>query len=130
MLDFVKVLLTAPVTLPWEWICAACGILLVLCFLIAWPVAFIHAHAGNSWRELLVTTTRIRVSWIWGWAMACFVLLAYVSTLAYLERMASWIAALPYLITAVLVLAIAAGMRRSLRRKVVDMQKLVQGGQR
>ena len=108
LIDFLKMLLTLPVALSLSLLIAACGILLAAAFLIAFGVAGIHSHAGKSWHELLVATTRVRVSWIWGWSVACVLLLAYVSSLVYLERVASWLAALPYLITATLTILFAA----------------------
>jgi hypothetical protein len=128
MFDFLRTLLTAPVALSWILLSLACVPLLALSGALAFFVAFIHAHSGKSWRELLVSTTRVRVSWIWGWAVSCLVLLSYLTALAYFERVASWIAALPYFITAALTLLIAAWLRHSIRAKVVTMQKLVQGG--
>ena len=127
-MEFVKTLLFAPVALPWLLVIVACGALFGVAFLMAWGVAFMHAHLAKSWQELLVTTTRVRVSWVWGWCAACFALLAYVSCLIYLERVAAWLAALPYLTVALVTLGIAAWLRRSLRIKVVKVQKLVQGG--
>jgi hypothetical protein len=125
---FLVALLTGPVVLSWQLLSAACMLLSTIAFLVAYCVALVHARAGKSWRELLVTTTRVRISWIWGWTAACVGLVLYVSTLAYLERVASWFAALPYLISAVLTLVVAAWMRHSVRAKVVRMQKIVQGG--
>ncbi len=127
--DFLTTLLTAPVVLSWMLLVIACGVLLALSFLVAYGVAGIHAHVAKSWHELLVTATRLRVSWIWGWSIACILLLAHLTALAYLDRVESWIAALPYLITATLTLGIAAWLRRTVRTKVVRMQKVVQGGQ-
>jgi hypothetical protein len=128
VIDFLKVLFTSPIALPWMLLIAACLVLLVFGYVIAYVCAFVHAHLGKSWRELLVTTTRASVSWIWGWIASCIVLLLYVAGLAYLERIGSWLAALPFLVTAVLTLCIAAWLRHSVRTRVVRLQKLVQGG--
>jgi hypothetical protein len=128
MSDFVRTLLTEPVALSWLLLTGACALLLVFACFIAGFIALIHAHSGESWRELLVTTTRVKISWIWGWAVACFALLLYVTSLTYLDRVGSWFAALPYLISAILTLGIAAWLRHSVRARVVKMQKLVQGG--
>jgi hypothetical protein len=128
VIDFLKVLFTSPMALPWMLLIGACLVLLLFGYVIAYLVAFAHAHLGKSWRELLVTTTRSRVSWIWGWTASCIVLLLYVAGLAYLERIASWLAALPFLVTAVLTLCIAFWLRHSVRTRVVRLQNLVQGG--
>ena len=131
MMDFLKTLLTSPVPLPWLWACVAVAVLWFMSWLIAYFVAIIHAHAGASWRELLVTTTRVKISWTWGWEVACFILLVYLTTLLFLDRVDSWMAALPYLITAIITLAIAASLRGSVRNEVVKMQRklVVKGGQ-
>jgi hypothetical protein len=128
MTVFLTALLTAPVALSWQLLSLACAVLLALCSLVAYLVALIHAHIGKSWRELLVSASRVRVSWIWGWLVSCYVLLSYLTALAYLQRVASWLAALPYLIAAVVTLVIATWLRHSIRTKVVTMQKLIQGG--
>jgi len=129
MIDFLRTLLTAPVSLSWLLVCGAVAFLLLIAWVIAYFVAIIHAHAGASWRELLVTTTRVKISWIWGWSVACFVLLVYVASLGYFERIESWFAALPYLIAAIITLGFAAWLRHSVRAKVVWLQKIVQRGQ-
>jgi hypothetical protein len=130
MMDFLRVLLTSPIALPWLMACIAVTVLWFISWLIAYFVAMMHAHAGASWRELLVTATRVKISWIWGWEIACFVLLVYLATLSYLGRIESWQAALPYLITALITVIIAFWLRQSVRKKVIRMQKLVhdQGG--
>ena len=127
-MDFLETLLTAPVTLSWQLLVVAVIALIGFVWVIAYLVAIIHAHAGASWRELLVTTTRVKISWIWGWSVACFALLVHLATLVYLGRVASWFIALPYLIAAVITIGIAAWLRHAVRTKVVRMQKLVQGG--
>jgi hypothetical protein len=128
-MEFLRTLLLAPVALSWLLLTLACGALFLVACLIAWVVAFTYAHWAKSWQELLVTTTRVKISWIWGWSAACLLLLAYVSSLVYRERVASWFAALPYLLIALVTLGIAAWLRHSVRTKVVKVQKLVQGGQ-
>lgn len=127
MIDFFLTLLTAPIRLAWLLLAGAAGFLLLLSWLTAWVVAFVHAHAGTAWKDVLLSNTRVKISWTWGWLVACAVLLLYVAGLGYLDRVGSWIAALPYLLAALFALLFATMLRHSVRKKVVDMQKVVQG---
>jgi hypothetical protein len=128
MLDFLKALLLTPVALTWLLLSGACLVLLLIATGLATLVSMLHLHLGKSWRDLLVTTTRVRISWIWGWAASCLVLLGYAASLAYLGRVESWYAALPYLIVAATCVCIAALLRHSVRARLIRMQRLVQGG--
>jgi hypothetical protein len=129
-MEFLRTLLIAPVALSWFLLMVASGALFISACLIALGVAFVHAHRGESWRELFVTTTRVRISWTWGWSVSCLVLLVYIGVLDYFfDRVASWFAALPYLIVALVALGIAAWLRHSVRTRVVRVQKVLQGGQ-
>jgi hypothetical protein len=126
--QFLKMLLFAPVVLPWIWVFIAAASLIGMGLIPAGLFSAVHARYTEGWRELLVTTTRVRVAWICGWAFTTLVILLWVATLMYLDRILSFRAALPHLFAAAATLSIAAALRSKVRSKVRTVQKLVQGG--
>jgi hypothetical protein len=127
-MTFLKTLFTAPVALPWLLLLLACSLMLAFLWLLAWPIALLHVHLAKSWRELVLTTTRVRLAWAWAWIAVSFLLFSYAATLIYINRISSWIAALPYLIATLCGILIAVWMRYRVRSKVTVAQRLVQGG--
>jgi hypothetical protein len=126
--QFLKVLLLAPVVLPWFWLVVAAASLIAMGLAPAFAFSAVHVRSAADWTELLVTTTRARVAWACGWAFTAFVILLWVATLMYLDRIFSFRAALPYLLAAATALLIAAFLRSKVRGKVRTVQRLVQGG--
>ena len=126
MVDFLKTLLLSPIELPYLDLFIATWALVAMAFVIAWIVAFFHAQYVESWRALLTTRSRVRVSWAWGWCAAAFLLMVYVAQLTVRSRIPSLHAGLPYILGAFLAVAFGLWLRHSVRSEVRKFQKLCQ----
>lgn len=125
MLQFLVQLLTAPVELSYVQLSEAVAVLLVCAWVIALVVAITHSQLAASWKKLLVTRTRIKVSWAWGWCCAGLLLSIYAAQLAYRMRIPSLFAGLPFVIAAGVCVLIGYWLRRDVQRELKDFQKLI-----
>lgn len=125
-MEDIKTLLLSPIELPYLGLIVAIGALVMMALVIAWIVASLHAKYVESWRELLATRSRVRVSWAWGWCAAAFLLVVYATQLTYRGHVPSLHAGLPYVLGAFVAVAFGLWLRHSVRTEVRQLQKLVQ----
>ncbi len=127
ILDFMKMLLLAPIELGYVWLTVAAVVLVGMSWILAWFVAFFHAKYAREWRKLLSTHSRLKISWAWGWCAVALVLLLNLFQLVYRDRVSSLLAAAPYLVAVPLALILASMLRHSVRAEVKRYQQIVQG---
>jgi hypothetical protein len=126
VIEFLKMLLVAPIELGSVWLVVAVVLLLGMGAILAWFVAFLHAKSSIEWRGLLSTNSRLKISWSSGWCAGALVLLANLFRLVY-EDHVSLFGAMPYLIAVPLALLLAWWLQHGVRAEVKRYQRLVQG---
>jgi len=126
VIEFLKMLLVAPIELGSVWLVVAVVLLLGMGVIVAWFVAFLHAKSFVEWRALLSTHSRLKISWSSGWCAAALLLLVNLFRLVYEDRV-SLFGAMPYLIAVPLALLLAWWLQHSVRAEVKRYQRIVQG---
>jgi hypothetical protein len=125
--EFLRSLLLAPVPLQSWWLALAITSLLAITWLLAWSAAFIHAKTrASGWSDLVVSRTKTRVSWAWGWCIASILLTMYAVQLLVRERLLSLGAAAPYVAVAIASVIISLVLQRGVRADVRQVQRALQ----
>lgn len=125
--DFVQMLLVAPIELTYHLIAIGVALLVGTGWLIAWLVAFFYTKYNRQWRAVLTTNHRVKVGWAWGWFVVGLLMLINLCQLVYRDQVRSLLAAAPYLIAVLVTAVLVLVFRYVVRADTKRVQRLVQG---
>lgn len=126
IVDFYHTLIWSPLPIFSIWSFLAETVALLLpCVLFCWIIAVVISRAFLDRKEELTTYVRARMAWSWAAAVGLLLLLIYVGTLGYFERVVTISAVLPYYAAAFSLALIAAIRLLSLKRELKHWQQIV-----